>query len=346
MKVLFLDHQEADFGAATLFLGLHQALGADNVIEYPYKPSYHGQVHEYRSDYQHANGSAEWHSSRKMPDGSIMGTTAPFAWMPALPGRAWGKDDVVRMLCHNEIGLVIIASPRKNSVGAFRDLLSAVGRAKMPPIAFVDGEDYTDLRADLVSEIEPRVYFKRELLRGTPRNLYSARVEPFPFSSVVPERAPPKVKNIDVLFVGGGTWPGRTDACNALRNAFGSSFVGGVNVHFSFDEYLDAIARSRIAVSVRGFGHDTLRFWEIPSMPQTLLVCDRLAIDKPYEFTDGVNCKTFGSTDQLVQVCQHALANEEWRVQVASAGNAHLRQYHTAEARARQLLAITVGHYP
>ena len=342
MRVLYCDHPEADFLSGVLYMGLCEELGADQVVDYPPKDSFKGKVHYYPSPYTHAAWPADdidipsWQKlAKEAPEG--VGCTAPFEWMTAQSTRSWSRDEVVAGLKSKDFDLVILASPRKYNSQALTDLTESVGRSAMPPIVLVDGEDYSQIRQDLADTFGVKVYFKRELLPGAGRG--GLRVEPFPFASPVPARAA-VAKTIDVLFIGGGSWPGRQVAVDALRNAFGERFVRGAG--YSYSQYLDAIASARVAVSVRGHGYDTLRYWEIPSF-DTLLVADRQPVIRPFPFQHGVHALFFDTTHELVEAVRCALEDEPWQRRLALAGNSWLRAHHTARARARQLLTVSVA---
>lgn len=332
MKVLYLDHPEADFLAATLYLGLCQELGSENVVDHPIKKSYHGECHSYPSCYDRDFTSPFGSSS-----GGV-GCTGPFDWFPAQPGREYTHAEVCDGI--STFDLVVLASPRRNNAAALDDIIATVGRESLPPLVLVDGEDYSDIRVDLIERFQPKIYFKRELLWPIPTQQI-CRFVPFPFASPIGPQSP-KEKEIDVLFVGGGTWPGRAEACAALQAALGSRFVGGTDVRYDHERYVDAISRSKIAVSVRGHGYDTLRFWEIPSCADTLLVADRTPQAKLYPFADGEHALYFSSPQELVTVVQQALSDDQLRTRIARAGNEHLRSHHTARARAQQLLEASL----
>jgi Glycosyl transferases group 1 len=337
-RVLYVDHPEGDFQSAIVFTGLCQVLGPENVVDYPYKKSFHGLMHNYPSPYAVSiPGVLPWQRPASDAPGA-MGSTGPFDWMAAQPGREWPKEEVVSRL--REFDLVILASPRAYNEVALADLIETVGRPNLPPLVMMDGEDYSQIRTDLVQKFQPKVYFKRELLPGSGAG---CQLEPFPFASPVFEPIVEVPKDIDVLFLGGNTWPGRGEAIEALQKAFGDKFVGGFRGHVSHREYLNLFARARVAISVRGFGHDTLKFWEIPSVPGTLLVADVLPIIKPNPFTHGVNALYFDSSKELVECVRCALEDETWRARVATAGNEHLQKFHTARARAASLLRISLG---
>lgn len=338
MKILYLDHPEADFLSAIVYTGLCELLGADNVVDYPRKKSYHGECHRYPSIYTRDPGSMPWQHW----DGNGDGVTSPFAWMQTHESKEWSRQEVIDRI--SEFSLAILASPRKYNGEALAELVRVVGRGRLPPLVMMDGEDYQDILPEAIEQFRPKVFFKRELL---PKAKHSAearfriRVEPCPFASPVVLPPEPVAKDIDVLFLGGGTWPGRSEACDALRRAFGDRFVGGVGSHRSHSEYLSTISRARVAVSVRGHGYDTLRYYEIPAMPGTLMIADRQPILRPYPFEHESSALLFDNASQLVVLAQRALDDEPWRAKLAAAGNAWLNEHHTARARARQLLTAS-----
>jgi hypothetical protein len=328
MKVLFVDHPEADYLASMLYMGLCELLGDDNVVDYPYKPSYHGVLHTYPSCYEHTEAC---------------GSTGPFSWSRPSAGRAWGRDEVILRI--KEFDLVVLASPRKNSIRDLRDLVGAIGLDAMPPRAVVDGEDYPDIRWDLYSEFEAQRCFKRELFAdsagrkgvfGGPRPELQDALRPLPFASTMARR-PERAKDIDVLFLGGGTWPGRYEVCAALQSDLGAQFVGGVGVTLDLAGYQDALSRSKIGISIRGFGYDTMRFWDVPSF-DTLLLADRTPLLKPHPFVDGEHAVYYDDTAHLLRQVRGLLADDGTRERIARAGNAHLRAHHTPKARAAYLI--------
>lgn len=322
MKVLFIDHPEADYLAAILFLGLCEVLGADNVVDWPRKKSYHGESHVYTLPPGYWNSGAP-------------GFTAPFAWFPAQAGREWPDDEVQARI--GEFDLVILASPRQYNRDALRDLVRRVGRDALRKLVFLDGEDDVRVHWDPIRAFRPEILFKRELTRrAEDERPVPLRLEPFPFATPLPPSAA-KPKDIDIAFLGGATWPGRAAAHDALSGAFGSRYVGGFQ---PYEAYLDIMARARIGVSVRGHGMDTYRYWEIPSFEGTMLLADRLPLLRgPYAMQEGVHMAYFDGPEDLVRVASEYLGDEPRRAAVAHEGNLHLRNHHTPSARARQLLS-------
>jgi len=50
-RILVITHTNSDFGMDSLYDGLCQVLGADNVVEFPWKPCLHGQEREVADGY-------------------------------------------------------------------------------------------------------------------------------------------------------------------------------------------------------------------------------------------------------------------------------------------------------
>lgn len=339
MRVLYIDHPESDQLAAIVYMGLCQELGSENVIDWPWKHTYHGENYEGPIPYD--------------PPGS-RGTAAPFSWMVPINGRRWSDDEVYKRI--DEFDLVILASPRAYNTADLTRLISRVGRAVIKKLVHVDGEDYTAIRWDLVEQFHPSVYFKLSAVEH-PLEVYHAakakmerlvRIVPFPQASPLP--CPnPVTKDIDVVFFGGGNWqPYRREGVQPtgpsqrlmletrLRREF-ASFAGGYVGHV---EYMVALNRAKVAVCVGGAGIEPLRTYEILSCPGTLLARERIQVISPYPLLDGINHVGFDGTNQddIVRVVREALADEPRRTTLASEGNRLLREHYTPLARARQLL--------
>ena len=338
MKVLYVDHPEADFLAAQIYMGLCRVLGAENVIDYPYKATYHGDVHRYASPYTTDPGTTPWSRWEQGGDG----LTTPFDWMEPQPGRRVTRDEVLGMIGLGEIAIVIVASPRAYNVPAAEDLIRASGKL-MPPVVLIDGEDYTTIRYDIAERLGVRTYFKRELVAESEQvEVYHAekarigallRVEPLPL-------APVRVMEwthttVDVVLLGGGNCPGGKEPYEAVVRAVTDSYILG---HVPFDRFLSAVSSARIAVALRGHSQDSLRSWEMLACEGPLVAVHRHTLIRPHPFLDGVHVADFGSPSELEAVLRKYLADEPRRASIAHRGHVNLLEHHTAEARARYLL--------
>ena len=343
MKILFIDHVEPDFLAALLYTGLCEELGADNVVDWPWRPFYHGQCYVGPIPYD--------------PPGNH-GTTAPYPWVPVQSTRAWSEDEVASRI--SEFDVVALASPRAYNTAALAGLIGRVGRDALRRLVLIDGEDYTAVRWDMVERFRPSAYFKLSLSTAPfevytterDRVAHTVRLLPIQLASPIGD-APAAAKDLDVAFLGGTNWrphrvegvpagPAHKAALDARLAQEFSSFVGGNLPH---DIYLSTLARARIAVCVGGSGLEPLRTYEILSCPGTLLVREQITVISPRPFVDGVDHVAFDGQDidGLVAKIRHYLVNEPARASIAAEGNRLLREHHTPRARAKYLLAESLA---
>jgi len=335
MKILYVDHPEPDFMATLTYLGLCQVLGPENVIDWPYKDSYHGETYRGPIPYDPPHDQ---------------GVCAPYEWMPAQPGTRWKDEEVFDRL--GDFDLVVLASPRKYGMAAL-DRLLAVGRPKR--LVMTDGEDYTTVRWDCIERFRPSVYFKLssvpnavEVYHGEKaRMLGHVRVLPYPMCSALSDVAK-REKTVDVAFIGGGSWrihrtegapmgpPDRERLVERLRKEFTSLDTQAR----PYLQYIEALASARIAVCVGGHGIEPLRTLEILSCPETLLARERIPVVSPWPFVEEKHCVGWNGWDfeELIAKLRYYLEHEDQRLQIARSGNDLLKAHYTCRARAAYLL--------
>jgi spore maturation protein CgeB len=111
------------------------------------------------------------------------------------------------------------------------------------------------------------------------------------------------------------------------------------NRHKSPADYYREIARSKIAVSIRGGGWTpSPRYYEIVAM-NTLLISDTPEAEIPNNFVHrqhAVFCRP--DLRDLESLVRHYLREEKEREIIAREGHAHLLKYHTCERRAEYFL--------
>ena len=342
MNILYINHPEADFGGAFLYHGLCQLHGPENVYDYPHKVSYHGATHYYSTS---AIGN---------------GMTAPFPWMPANPMLDWdtpfdenqvcdngAMDDEVRQkLREGFFELIVIESPRESAMSHWNKVRDA---AAGHTVVVHEGEDYPEVGLSLIDAIKPELYLKREFVPGTPNTYGTARIIPFPFS--FPNvREIPVVDNppLDVAMSCGNTWGLRQEIAEAF-NANGRDLNkhiglnpdkgGGIQNNeplLPWFDYLAKMATARMAVSARGFGFDTCRYWEVPHC--TVMLCDNVDIQIPNGFTHKENCLKYDNAQHCVDLVRLWKDRHDELAEIRAAGKAHALANHTTEARARYLM--------
>lgn len=331
MRVLFLDHPEPDFMSAMLYLGLKQVLGDDDVVDWPWQPHFHGEAYH-----------------GPVP-GNPNGYAEPFPWMPALPGRKWGDDEVLARL--QEFDVVALASPRAYNT----ERLSRLPRPAKTVI--VDGEDYSTLRWDLIEKFKPAVYFKTSM-QNNPFEVYPAeqrarladtfKLVAFPLATTfVIEPTQPK-KMIDVCFLGGGNWHGprregvtedrpllKPELERLLRSELPNARIVTGNVAYS--EFRQTLSASKIAVCVSGHGLEPVRTYEAMSCPGTMVIRERIDHVTPWPL-QTVSAE-FGSYAEVPALCRHYLEHDDERRALALEGNKHVLSHYTPSARAWQFLS-------
>ncbi len=109
----------------------------------------------------------------------------------------------------------------------------------------------------------------------------------------------------------------------------------------SFEEYHRLLRRSKMAVSIRGGGFDTLRYWEIVSA-KTLLISEQPDICIPHNFEHGTHalfCKP--DLSDLMKLIRTYAEDDSARATMVTAAYAHLMRYHTCERRAEYVLDVS-----
>jgi len=333
MKVLYLVHPEQDYGEYYLFNGLCEILGEENVVTYPFKKSYYGLPHD---DY--------------ILDDGKKGFTAPG---DNIVGRKVNNWDFMA-ICERieEFDYIILTSARTYAVNALEQLKEVFNKLSKPLI-FTEHEDSTHLRTDIIKQYAPEVVFKRELVRGIDYTYKGQNIYSLPFSCAInsfPSFDDTK-KEYSVFGIFGNTWPLRRDVVKLVLNMkMKNSYVGmdtgnSTDGHtlLNYKDFLEHIARSKIALSVRGHGRDTCRRWETAAYETLVMICDP-GIIIPNDFEDGKHCVWFNKdlSDLEEKICYY-LEHDDERIKIAKAGKEHLMKYHTNQARAKYFLDIVKG---
>lgn len=378
-RVLFLAHSESDFGGAFLYSGLCRILGAENVITFPEKLSYHGETHLY---------PRPWHNNEEGQTAPLPFLAEPFLTVEqsranALDTNTATIDGLRLQLASGFFDAVILESWRWQVQETFR-LLEGEMRFAGIPVVLHDGEDFSgwmdgqEGRPNALPVVVPDLYLKREMLRedrdahhltwrdanGNPTG-QETYVVPFPFS--VPDnvvsfgeevREQAKRENNGVLpfsvsFLCGRSHGYRDEVRDALLSGLPKEILDRAiiatndpperslhetSVHplKPFWEYIKTMALSTCAVSVRGHGWDTCRFWEAGAV--TGLIADVPGIHLPNAPKHREQCMYYTNPQDAVERVKMAILNPGAWQEITEAGRAHMKQHHTNSARARYLL--------
>ena len=350
MKILTLNHPEMDFLGDAILVGLHES--GHDIYELPV--------------IGHVRGRAD--DNYLLSDGS-KGMTGVPGHLQLNPLPEYGHTEEELWDKYQEFDLVIMTSYRHYSTNALYKIKEKVG--KFPEnLVIVDGEDHSFIQQDMIRQWKPLCYFKRELLKEThgfrvlSRSVEGTPIFPCPFAAFV--RSYPEVndqqKDLDLFLALGMTYDARQTLlakfletaeeieagaliCANNDNPLRESHPLGkhLNQMLGYGEYIVKQARAKISASMRGFGRDTLNFWEKMSFEILCLWCDP-GIVIPYppipnkhvvEFTE--DCE---DVPRLIKYFLHPSHDKE-RTTIAKAGKLWLYAHHTTQQRAAWLLDIS-----
>jgi len=306
-RVLFLTESRPHYGLDVLFDGLSRVLGADRVVEYPCKHSLH-------------NGELMSH------------TNYPVAF-------SWPRADVddaatLRALSEGGFDLILVGALEIAHSAALAEALAAAPARCV--VVSVDAEDDCTLRledrAPFVDLWRPCLQFKRELLKCLP---VAPGLLPLPFSYpddlVAAEIT--GARTTEIFWAGAEEAGARRAWLDKLRAITPMPALGYV----SQTEYRERLRHSRLGLSLAGGGFDTVRYWEIPAQGAAL-ISERLPIRIPHDFQDMREAIFFDSPRDFAERLRYVEAHPECIEEIRLRGHAHLREHHTASARACQLL--------
>ncbi len=306
-RILILVSPSMTPGMDALYDGFCRELGVENVVEYPYKPCYHDEKND----------------------------ATQYLCTYTYPGRRQNIEELRTALLEGAFDLILYADMRKRIP---RDVVRTLLQAgKDIPVAIVDDVDNgADHQRDICEHLGREqivAYFKREMFAGVE---YGPNTIPLPLSypdSYIPPEMP--LHRRRALF-----WAGKR--MHGLRRLYIEHLESVLGIDFTEtypqSEYVRQLINSHIGFSFFGFGYDTLHYYEIPAHG-ALLLAERSPVIIPQDFEDGVSALFFENLHELLEKVAHFMHHPTDIPVIAANGHAHLRRYHTASARARQLLA-------
>ena len=322
MNILFINSRKFDYGQDLLFTGLNELNESCSVHSQPWRLSYYLPTQSYPKNLGYIGYKKILSSFKNISPEST--------------------------------DLVIVGAAKPD---AFETYLSLIKRIpKSTPVYFIDGGDREELGGDLAragafelyqkaEDIRPfDLIFKREYLKS---NKYESRVKPLPFSINIKalNMLPSPKKERDVFFWAIESHPIRKTAFQLLSQSFDQD--GGVgqsqsmkSYKFKGRRYHEELSRSKIGISLRGGGWDTLRYWEVPALG-AMMITTPLDIVIPNDFEDKkhvIRCQP--DLSDLVELCNYYVKNDSERSKIIAAGYKHLLEHHTSQARAKYVLSF------
>jgi len=335
LVILWISSQETDYLADLTYAGLTQILGKQKVVDFPFHWSYHREKRFF------------WNRKNEYPSN--------LGWLQTdRPSRGFSILEIKKNLDQNEFQMVVLSSAKPDALECLAQLLPAI---KVPWV-FVDGGDWQELGGDfkrtggqksqdlfqtILREQPPALVFKREM----PSGFKNEWMFPFPFSAQIsrlPKFLPAQQKKYQVLFWAVESSGVRREAFKLLRGRYdcdqNGSVAGQKSRRYAYrgPRYFEALSQTRIVLSFRGEGFDTLRFWEAPACG-SLLLSEKPFIQIPNGFEDRVHA-VFCNPDlsDLLTLIDYYLSHEKEAEAIAQAGQKHLLKYHTPLKRGEYFL--------
>jgi hypothetical protein len=306
LKILFCTYPDVDYGLDTLYDGLCRNLGSENVFEYPHKPS----LHSVRA---------------KM-----------YSWFPMFFEYPINAIDQRKLwMLENDLFDVILVSIRVFDE-KFIEVLKE--KSKKIPVILIDQNDHRILFDRFLTELNARLYFKREYLDY---ENYNPTVQPLSLS-YSEKYIPENVRNDRTynIFWIGAVYGSRHKLLRVCRKiAKEPSLLLNCDQRTRLctqEDYRKQLLSSRIGLNFRGYGYDSVRYYEIPAHA-TLLFTQKFPIVIENNYTDGVNAVFFSDYEELKEKLKFCQDNESYVDRLRFKGYEHFIKYHTTKARAKQM---------
>lgn len=313
MRLLFIMNTgQPDYGLDTLYDGLCQEIGPENVIDFPEKPTIHGET--------------------------VGLQTNQYERYPCIcdhPRHGMDLDAILAELSQGRFDAILFGDVKDSVDNA---ALRSIFRAKQDaPLFVVDQQDDPrDNRHAIRQRLSfPAIkgYFKREYLSAID---LGEDAFPLPFAYPNSRVSMQPTHGGEGLF-----WAGhrRFGQRRAILEYLERETGRKMDKAFAPQDYAVAVHNALAGLSLFGVGFDTIRYWEILAQG-TLLIAQRPPIRIPHNFTDGRHALFFDTPADLAAIAQWCEAHPEQAEKTAALGYQHLLKHHTSSARARQLLTV------
>ena len=273
-------------------------------------------------------------------------------------GALANEADAVAALKNGEFDLVVLGNSHRVPTILLSRLRDRV--PSFPPIVYFDAGERDELNEHWIHVFRPDLTFKQILTpevkaKGLSVKIpgYTFKMYPLPLSSPIVdsadasleglsfrwlrENSQKSVKMLPLFYALGNTWPEREKVTKALDDLVLRRDISRIK-SCSYLNYHIVMAKSRMAITMRGSGRDTNHYWEIP-LYRTAMICDgTMGCIHPYPFEDGKTAIFYRSIEQLVQLVEEYLPESGYAAselnRIATCGQEHLERYHSTAARA------------
>ena len=304
--ILYVTRTVTDFGNDTLYDGLCRVLGHKNVLEYPTKDSLHGGKGKRYAQYP------------------------CFFDYPTI-----SDEEKIQMLVDGKFDAILIACTavrdftREQDGDKYDGFIKLLeGASRKTPTYLIDYGDLRGINKGLWERFNALLYFKREFTKG------GKDVIPFNFSYSERYMAGIKTLRDNMFFWAGSFQHYRRKFLEVCVEHFGIDMAKN---DLTQSEYREELLRSKIGLSLRGWGFDTVRFYEVPAHG-ALLLSQKPRIFINNNFEDGKNAVFFETPEELDSKIKFLLDNPKELESIRLKGYNWFTKYHTSSVRAKQLL--------
>lgn len=315
MKVLLFTDKGHDYIASTLYFGLCEVLGSENVIDFMGSPPYHPPYREnvdfpiYRYSYYPGTPRQEEllpFERRVLPfieSGEIAAVFIFFSWERSY---SW---DIVRYW---------ISRIRSN-----------------PKIAFINGDDR--IRPSTAPpEFLKSYVFQREILHSQ-----NYPYKPIPLYMAIPERELVTSlgnPHIDISYLGNPSHPSRAEVAQVVSRSQKLRFLVSNGSLLGWPEYIGVSRQSKFVFCPPGAGWDCFRTYEAAAAGAipVFLHPDCSVISQPhfYPLTTAIYGK---NVEVAVRRVEESVESGTWKERRRLVWS-HTHEYHTTRARAQYVL--------
>lgn len=315
MKVLFIPNEPSFLIMdEMIYHGLVEKFGRGGVIDYPFKPSFHGI------------GDRSPHSRLEFTDPD-----------PVI----YSESDILGM--KDSFDLVVICSQRQKEISVIKEVTNQIlsWNLKCPKVV-VDGED-SAYGFPIPQEIhkDPRIslYFQRDYMEE-----YCTSHKIYPLHHATYGETPHRVDSnrpIDVSL--SGIWEStfRKEVWDVLESMRGegkySIWLNNDRWGYPESEYLNRLRESNISLSTRGNSWDSHKYWRIP-VYGCVLMSQRLPIVIENNFEHMKSGVFFDRPGEIPPLLECLLGDENELRRIAKAGQELTLRHHTSISRIEYIL--------
>ena len=370
MKILLLDHPQFTHSTWMLYEGIVRIFGRDSITIFPPKPSFYGNppstvirlidIRWYRDIFKTLPNLPK--GIPPLAPGESLTTNDEcdvdyLNVIPKLPDRSYqdsiDEDELIELINNGFYDCIILGNSHRVPTIALARLRDRC--RQLPPIIYYDAGERDEFNAHWWHVFRPALTFKSvitpELMShiGTP----SVPCEMFPLPLSHPSLLIDPVysstddnffsdRDIDIISSFGPTWPSRLlvqqtveQFCSRMSQELSRPFNAILNGYEIYQ-----LSHTKVAVSMRGSGRDTERYWEFPARGVAMLCDGTMGVIHPFPFKDKETAVFYSNINELNDGLKFLLEDESRRQLIAKAGFEHVRKYHSIEGRALFFIGI------